>query len=559
MDYPKFDPFDWESVRPHVDALLAGDLTPDSVPAWLAQWSGIESVMYEAQAQVYRDTMEDTTNADADRRFKILVDDIVPKMRVAQQALRGKLLAVPGYVPQADHALLVRRFRAQAAIFSPENVPLLSELMTLENEFEKLMGGLMVDLDGEKKTVPQATAQLSMNPDRAARERAWRAVQAAYLEQRQALNELYLRMLKLRRQVARNAGLPDFRAYKWQELSRFDYTPEDCFTYHDAIEHAVVPLASRIYAERAAALGQRSMRPWDTKFDPHGEPLRPFENVAELEEGCQRIFDSLDPALGADFRVMRDGFLDLASRPNKGGGGFCDMFPVSGKPYIFMNAVGSDDDVHTLLHEGGHSFHFMASRNELHWNQNGPMEFCEVASMGMELLAAPFLTKERGGFYTAAEARRALAHGLEETVTFLPYMAVVDAFQHWVYVDAPEDVTAADMDAKWSELWDRFMPGVDYSGLETEKETGWHHKLHIFSVPFYYIEYGLAQLGALQVWQNALRDQPKALADYRRALSLGYTRDLADLFSAANTKFAFDRQTVGGLMSLIEEQRSAGA
>lgn len=556
MGYPKFDPFDWESIRPHVDELLAAELTPGAVPAWLARWSGIESVLYEAQAQVYRDTMEDTTNADADRRFKLLVDDIVPKIRVAQQALRGKLLAVPGYEPEPDHRVLWRRFQAEAALFREENVPLLSQLMTLENEFEKLMGGLMVDLDGQSVTVPQATAELYMNPDRAARERAWRATMAAYLEQRGTLNDLYLRMLKLRREVARNAGLSDFRAYKWQELARFDYTPEDCFTYHDAIEHEVAPLAARIYAERAAALGEDTLRPWDTKFDPYGEPLHPFTDVAELEAGCQRIFDSLDPALGADFRVMRDGFLDLASRPNKGGGGFCEMFPVSGKPYIFMNAVGSNEDVYTLLHEGGHSFHFMASRDKLHWNQNGPMEFCEVASMSMELLAAPFLVQERGGFYSQAEARRAFVHGLEESITFLPYMAVVDAFQHWVYVDAPEDVTADDMDAKWRALWERFMPGVDYSGLETEKETGWHHKLHIFTVPFYYIEYGLAQLGALQVWRNALHDQPKALADYRYALSLGYTRGLADLFAAANTKFAFDRQTVGGLMSLIDRQLS---
>ncbi len=201
---------------------------------------------------------------------------------------------MPGYVPEPDHALLVRRFQAEAGIFRAENVPLLSELMTLENDFEKLMGGLMVDLDGEQKTVPQASAELAINPDRAARERAWRAVQAAYLEKRQALNELYLRMLELRRQVARNAGLPDFRAYKWQELSRFDYTPADCFTYHDAIEHAVVPLASRIYAERAAALGQPTMRPWDTRFDPYGEPLRPFERRGGARGG-----------LPADFRQPR--------------------------------------------------------------------------------------------------------------------------------------------------------------------------------------------------------------------------------------------------------------
>jgi oligoendopeptidase F len=554
IDYPTFDALDWASVQPRVDALLTAELTPQSAAGWLEQWGAVAAVLYEAQAQVYRDTMEDTTNADADRRFQILVNEILPKMRVAEQALRDKLLALEGYEPAPEHELLVRRFRAQAAIFSPENVPLISQLMTLENDFEKIMGGLMVDLDGEQVTVPAAAGRLRMSADRSERERAWRAMMASYLAQRERLNELYLHMLKLRRQVAANSGLPDFRAYKWQELARFDYTPEDCFTFHDAIEREAVPLATRIYEQRARALGVERLRPWDTHFDPYGEPIRPFTEVAELEEGCQRIFDRLDPVLSDYFRVMRDGNLDLASRPNKGAGGFCDVFPVSGKPYIFMNAVGSTDDVGTLLHEGGHAFHFMSSKDKLFWNQNGPMEFCEVASMSMELLAAPYLKQERGGFYSRRDAARTSADHLEEIVTFLPYMAVVDAFQHWVYTEAPEDVSAAEMDAKWSELWDRFMPGVDYSGLQEAKETGWHRKVHIFSSPFYYIEYGLAQLGALQIWRNSLADPAHALRGYRNALSLGFTRGLPDLFAAADARFAFDRTTLKGLMALTEAE-----
>ena len=248
-------------------------------------------------------------------------------------------------------------------------------------------------------------------------------------------------------------------------------------------------------------------------------------------------------------------WLDLASRPNKAPGGFCSSFPVSQRPFIFANAVGTQDDVQTLLHEGGHAFHFMESLwHPFVWNTSGPAEFAEVASMGMELLAAPYLERDRGGFYDEADARRAYAEQLEHIVRFLPYMAVVDAFQHWVYSAAPENVTAGDLDAKWSELWDRFMPGVDWSGLQAEKETGWHRKLHIFEIPFYYVEYGLAQLGALQVWRNALQNQSRAVADYRAALALGYTRPLPELFAAAGAKFAFDRQTVGDLMRLVTEQ-----
>jgi oligoendopeptidase F len=433
-------------------------------------------------------------------------------------------------------------------------VPILSDLMKLGIQFEKIMGGLNIDWNGTPETIPQTRLHWQSH-DRAEREKAWRLVMAAYLAQRDKLNELYLHMLGQRRQVAQNAGLADFRAYKWQELARFDYTPADCVTFHDAIEHEVVPLARKIYAEQATRLALSALRPWDTDVDPNGEPLRPFKDVADLEEGCSRIFNQVDPEMAAHFALMRDGYLDLPSRANKAGGGYCEAFPVTGKPYIFMNAVGTHDDVQTLLHEGGHAFHYMESRrNPLWWNQNGPMEFCEVASMGMELLSAPYLASDRGGFYSEADAARAYADHLRGIVTFLPYMAVVDAFQHWVYLDAPGGVTAADLDAKWCELWDRFMIGIDYTDLQAEKETGWHRKLHIFTAPFYYVEYGLAQLGALQVWRNALRDQPKAVAAYRTALALGGTRGLAQLFAAAGGHFAFDRRTVGELMALVEEQ-----
>ncbi len=298
------------------------------------------------------------------------------------------------------------------------------------------------------------------------------------------------------------------------------------------------------------------MRPWDVDADPHGQPLRPFSDVSDLEAGAQRIFDQVDPQLGSHFRAMRDDYLDLASRANKAPGGYCSSFPVSGHPYIFMNAVGTHDNLTTLLHEGGHAFHFMELQRQqpLIWNQDGPMEFCEVASMSMELLSAPYLARDKGGFYSDAEARRAYADQLRKTVLFFPYMAVVDAFQHWVYAEAPQPVTAADMDRRWRELTDRFMPGVNWVGLQTEQETGWHRKEHIFEAPFYYIEYGLAQLGALQVWRNALRDQQQSVADYRAALALGYTRSLPELFTAAGAHFAFDRKMVGQLMALIQEQ-----
>ncbi len=557
LSYPQVDVADWSTVQPHVDALLAAPLSAPQVVGWLEQWSRLAAVLTEAGAQIYRDVSENTADAAAEQRFKHFVGETEPKARVAEQALKEKLLATPGYQPGQDTALLLRRFRNEAEIFRAENVALESQLALLGNRYNKIVGGMTVAWQGEELTLPQANSRLQA-PDRAAREGIWRRIMQRYLADRGAISDLYMEMLPLRRQMARNAGFENYRALRWQQLARFDYTPDDAFTFHDAIEHEVVPLAAQLYQELAGRLGVDELRPWDTEADPYGQPLHPFADAAELEEGSQRIFDQVDPVLAGYFSAMRTGYLDLASRPNKAPGAYCNDFPVSGKPYIFMSAVGTHNDVTTLLHEGGHAFHFMESLPQpLIWNRNAPMEFCEVASMSMELLSAPYLAAERGGFYSEADARRAHASHLRKIVLFLPYMAVVDRFQHWVYTEAPQDVTPADLDRVWSALWDRFMPGIDYRGLQAEKESGWHRKGHIFGEPFYYIEYGLAQLGALQIWRNALADQAQAVAGYRRGLALGHTRSLPELFAAAGARFAFDRQTVGELMALVAQQMAA--
>lgn len=554
MSYPHIDILDWNTIQPLVDHLLAAELTAANANAWLQEWSDLTSAIHEAAGQIYRAVSENTADAEAEARFNRLAEEIMPKSSTASQALKEKFLALTDFVPSADTEILLKRFRTEASIFRDENIPLETELTKLSNEYDKAVGAMTIEWEGQTETLPQAGLHLR-SKDSGERERAWRLLMDRFLADRARLNDLYLTMLPKRRQMARNAGFATFRDYMWQALGRFDYTPQDCFTFHDAIEHEVVPLATAIYARTAAQLGQPTIRPWDTEVDTAGEPLRPFTNAAELEDGVQRMFNQVDPALGMHFAALRDGFLDLPSRLNKAPGGYCASFPVSGRAYIFMNAVGTHDDIQTLLHEGGHAFHFMESaRQPLYWNLNGPMEFCEVASMGMELLAVPYLSQSQGGFYSEADAQRAYAQKLRDIVTFLPYMAVVDRFQHWVYTEAPDNVTAADLDAKWSELWDRFMPGVDYSGLQAQKETGWHRKGHIFTVPFYYVEYGLAEVGAMQVWRNALHNQAQAVADYRAALALGDTRPLPALFQAANIRFAFDRRTVGELMHLVSHK-----
>ncbi len=553
-EYDGINPQDWETVAPHFAALADEELTAQGVGDWLLRWSELEKHLGEAGARAGRAKSEDTTDQQAEAAYLHFVQEIIPPWTVAAQALKTKLLAVPGYEPVPEHRQFLRRLRSDADLFRAENVPLQAELQTLANDYNKLTGAMSVTLGGEEVTLPQAEGKL-LDPDRTVREQAWRAVQERWLQAREPLDELYLKMLPLRRQLAKNAGHSDYRAYMWRALKRFDYTPEDSLAFGQAIETEVVPLAKRLLESRRQTLGVETLRPWDLAADPANRaPLRPFADIAELEEGTARIFANVDPDLGADFEKFRRGYLDLASRKGKAPGGYCSFFPKTGLPYIFMNAVGTEGDVRTMLHEGGHAFHGLASSatQPLLWNRGAPMEFNEVASMAMELLALPYLEKDKGGFYTPEEAARARQEQLERIVMFLPYMAVVDGFQHWVYAEAPEDVTAQDMDAQWDALWTRFMDGTDWSGLDAERVTGWHRKLHIFTVPFYYVEYGLAQLGALQVWRNALANQADAVRRYRSALALGNTRPLPDLYAAAGARLAFDRETVGELARLVE-------
>ncbi len=553
QDLDTIDPQDWNTVAPYFDALTAEELSADNVDDWLMRWSELEKVLGEAGAAAGRAKSEDTTDAEAEGKYLNFVQKIMPQWTIAAQALKTKLLDVPGYTPPPDQEQFLKRLRNDADLFRESNVPIQAQLQTLANEYSKRIGAMTVTLHGEELTLPQAE-QRGLDADQAVREEAWRAVQNCWLQARSDLDALYLQMLPLRRQLAANAGLADYRAYMWRSLRRFDYTPEDSLAFGAAIEAEVVPLASKILAKRRQTLGLDTLRPWDLNVDPEGRtPLRPFADVAALEEGTAQIFAQVDPELGADFERIRHGFLDLDSRRGKAPGGYCSFFPKTGLPYIFMNAVGTESDIRVLLHEGGHAFHGLASSaaQPLLWNRGAPMEFNEVASMAMELLALPYLEKERGGFYTPEDAVRARQEQMEKIVLFLPYMAVVDGFQHWVYADAPDDVTAADLDAKWGELWTRFMGGVDWSGLEAERVSGWHRKLHIFTVPFYYVEYGLAQLGALQVWRNALADQANAVRRYRAALALGNTRPLPELYAAAGARLAFDRETVGELAQLV--------
>ncbi|MCB9435629.1 MAG: M3 family oligoendopeptidase [Anaerolineales bacterium] len=548
-----FMDWEWSQIQPYIENLLTRELTPDSIQAWLADWTTLSNLLSERFTRLQVATTVNTKDTEAETRLKSYLDTIYPHAIASSQQLAEKL--VTSGLSAKDFDIPLRNIRAQVEIFNKANIPLFTELHKLGQEYDKIVGDQTVDWNGEERTIRQLNPILQ-EQDRAIREQVWHLASQRQLQDREALNGLWAKLLTIRRQIAENAGFSNYRDYQWKAMQRFDYTPDDCFAFHEAIEKAVVPAAQRIYERRRQQLGVEALRPWDLSVDPKGlAPLRPFNEVSQLEKRCATIFENVDPELGAYYHIMQqERLLDLDNRKGKAPGGYCTSFPIKNQPFIFMNAVGIHDDVQTMLHESGHAFHVFESAQWPYFQQmDVPMEFAEVASMAMELLAAPYLNDTHGGFYNNADSARARVEHLTEIITFWPYMAVVDAFQHWVYDDPDRAMNPANCDAQWGSLWDRFMKGIDWSGLDNEKVTGWHRKLHIFQVPFYYIEYGLAQLGAVQVWKNALSDQAAALQSYRHALSMGGTRTLPELYQAAGAKFTVETETLAEAVALVEE------
>jgi oligoendopeptidase F len=541
----------WDDFVPYFDDLVARSIEADNVAAWLADWTAVDQRLDEIYSRLHVTSTIDTSDEAAEKAYHGFLENVVPQARAASQHLKEKLLASGQTVPGFEAPL--RNMRAEAELFCEANLPLFTQERKIASRYDKVIGAQTVVWEGEEKTIRQLLP-IAQDADRAQREKAWRLSAERQLADREAIDNLWREFMDLRGRLATNAGFDDYRSYRWRQMLRFDYTPENCTTFHDAIEQAVVPAATRIYQRRVEQLGVDVLRPWDLSVDPLGrEPLRPYTDMADLEAKSGDIFDRVDPELGAYFATMRrEGLLDLPNRKGKAPGGYCTTFAHAGVPFIFMNAVGLHDDVQTLLHEAGHAFHSFEAEGLTYAQQKEvPMEFAEVASMSMELLASPYLAGEFGGFYTAGEAARARIEHLQKNVLFWPYMAVVDAFQHWVYTNHAVASEPANCDAKWGELWDRFMPGVDYSGFAGERVTGWHRKLHIHRYPFYYVEYGLAQLGAVQVWGNSLTDQAGAVASYRRALALGGMASLPELFAAAGARFAFDAATLHDAVELM--------
>jgi len=413
-------------------------------------------------------------------------------------------------------------------------------------QYQKLVGAQSVTFRGEETTLVQMGRYLE-DPNRTLRQEAWELVAKRRLSDAEKCEDIFDEIIRLRARIAGNAGFENYRDFAFRQKCRFDYTPADCLQFHDAVETEIMPAVREIQDERRRQLKLGKLRPWDLAVDPlNRAPLKPFAEVGELVSRTQKIFNHLDAELAAGFRQLQDlKLLDLANRKGKAPGGYQSTLSEARVPFIFMNAIGLQRDVETILHEAGHAFHAQATRAEdLYAYRGAPIEFCEVASMSMELLGNEFLEE----FYPTAEANRARKTHLEGIVGFFPWMATVDAFQHWIYTHPGHG--RAERAAAWLELMDRFGGDVDWNGHQAARAHLWHRQLHIFLHPFYYVEYGIAQLGALQVWANSKANKAKALADYKKALALGGSRPLPELFAAAGCKFQFDAATIKPLIQL---------
>ncbi|MFQ5806611.1 MAG: M3 family oligoendopeptidase [Phycisphaerae bacterium] len=518
---------------------------------WMLDFSEIDGAFDEECISRRIEMTRATDDPKRERRYLDFVENVQPHREPWHDQLRRKFVenAKKFPLPQKRYEVLERSIRNSIELFRKENIPLEVEHAKLIQQYQKITGAMTVTYSGREMTLQQLGRFLE-EPDRKVREETFRLGSDRFRQDARALDELYDQMVKLRDRMARNADCQDYRQYAFKAMERFDYSPEDCLAFHDAIEQVVLPAVRQLAERRKKKLGVETLRPWDMAVDPENRPpLRPFETDEQLKRGCSNIFHQVNRELGQIFATLGTRrLLDLDSRKGKAPGGYQETYEERREPFIFMNAVGTEGDVRTLLHEGGHAFHTWACRNEpLLAYRHYPIEFAEVASMGMEMLALPHLEEFYGD-----ETNRARRRFLEGIVQFFPFMARVDALQHWVYTHV--DAGLEDRKDEWQRLTQRFSPHVDWSGLEAYDRHSWHRKLHFFEVPFYYVEYGIAQLGALQVWMNARKDYEQAVALYRNGLALGGSRPLPELFEAAGLKFDFSEKTLRPLIEAVMEE-----
>ena len=545
----------WEGLEPYFKTLLAQDL--DSVATlenWLQHLSELEAFISEDACWRQIKMTCDTTDKSLEESFNFFCMEIQPKMQPYADALNKKLIACPltSELNQSAYFTYLRSVKKSIELFREENIPIQAELSVLQQQYGTIAGKMTIQFREQEYTLQQA-AQFLENPDRAIREEVYVKIQERRLQDQTSMHDLFSSLIQKRNQVALNAGFANYRDYKFQELGRFDYAKEDCYQFHEAIKLHVLPLIDKIYARKKKKLGLTTLKPWDTEAEPAGiAPLKPFTDGKDLYNKSVACFEKLNPFFADCLRKMDElKHFDLESRKGKAPGGYNCPLAESGAPFIFMNAAGQMSDVTTMVHEGGHAIHsFLAHPLSLTAFKEYPMEMAEVASMSMELFT---MNHWQSFFDNEEDLNRAKEHQLERTITIFPWIAIIDKFQHWVYENPMH--TIEERTASWKNIVAEFSTdSIDYSGMEAYRAIGWQRQLHLFEVPFYYIEYGIAQLGAIGMWMQYQKNPTEALENYMNALSLGGTKTLPELYKTAGIEFNFSPHYVKSLMDFTNQE-----
>lgn len=549
---------DWNSLEPWLKELLDRPIeSREAFEKWLADLNEVEAVINEDACWRQVRMTCDTSNKELEESFNYFYMEILPKVQPYSDLLNRKTIQSP-FVDELDkdkYFTYLRNIRKSIDLFREENIPLQAEINVLQQQYGQIAGAMTVTVDEQEFTLQQASKFLE-DPNREKREAVYRKINERRVQDKQALHELFSKLIDLRHKVAQNAGFTNYRDYKFVEMGRFDYKPEQCYQFHEAVRLHVMPLVNEIFDGQRKKLGLDVLRPWDTEAEPAGiNPLRPFTDGKDLLNRSIQCLDKLHPFFGNCLRKMDElAHLDLDSRKGKAPGGYNMPLAESGAPFIFMNAASQMSDVTTMVHEAGHAVHsFLAHPLELNGFKEYPTEMAEVASMSMELFT---MDHWQTFFDNEEDLKRAKRHQLERTITIFPWIATIDKFQHWIY-ENPQH-TIEERNEAWMNILSEFTSSaVDFSGLDMFRQTSWQRQLHLFEVPFYYIEYGIAQLGAIGMWKQYKADPNKALENYTHALSLGGTKTLPQLYAAAGLPFDFSPETIKDLMLFVKQELDA--
>lgn len=552
----KIDLSDIQQLAPLFDQLetkLQNAQTAADLQQWLSEVGEFFAAVDQEGSIRYIEMSCQTDDPEREKAYLKLIEEVEPWMKPKRFALWRRLTAHSAFSQlPSEYQVFRRSAQTEVMLYREANIPRETECAKLSQSYQKIMGAMTVSFEGTEKTLSQL-APIQEEPDRARRQNAWELSITRRYQDADKIDEVFEKMIQIRDQIAQEAGFTDFRAYSFESKERFDYTPEDCITFHTSIESTFVPLTRGLQKKRQEQLQVTPLRPWDLAVDPqHRAPLRPFKSGQELAEKTSKVLHRLDSRLGALFDDMKNRqLLDLENRKGKAPGGYQACLNEARLPFIFMNAVGMENDVKTLLHEAGHAFHTYLSRDQsVYWYRWAPIEFCEVASMSMELLAAPFLSE----FYSEEDHRRSQQDHLEGIIKFFPWMAIIDAFQHETYIHPGQSQT--ERDQVWISLLNRFGGIEDWTGYEKNRTKLWQRQPHLFTSPFYYVEYGIAQLGALQLWRIFQEDRGRAIECYLQGLSLGGSRPLPELFRATGISFDFSEKTIHPLIKILQQNLS---